>query len=63
MFDEPVAERFTAALAGADIDVAVRDRGTFARRLVSARPAAEGQGTEWDAPGSVLVTGGAEGLA
>ncbi len=59
--DERAAARLAAVLAGTDEDqLAVRDSGVFARRLVraQARPAADG----WQPRGTVLVTGGTGAL-
>ncbi|WSK84176.1 type I polyketide synthase [Amycolatopsis sp. NBC_01286] len=59
--DDRAAARLAAVLAGTGEDqVAVRDSGVFARRLVRAqpRPAADG----WQPRGTVLVTGGTGAL-
>jgi acyl transferase domain-containing protein/acyl carrier protein len=75
VFDGSVADRFAAVLAsgaalpagagsvsGADGDLAVRDAGTFARRLLPVRQSAGEPGAEWKPRGTVVVTGGTEGL-
>nr|WP_062342612.1 type I polyketide synthase [Herbidospora sakaeratensis] len=56
--DEAAAGRLAAVLAGVDEDqVAIRDAGLLARRLVRA-PRTGGGDTPWTTRGSVLITGG-----
>ncbi|MFH8979130.1 SDR family NAD(P)-dependent oxidoreductase, partial [Streptomyces sp. NPDC017890] len=65
--DERAAERLTAVLTGTEYEdqVAVRQSGTYARRLLRsplAPPAAGGTADGWQPAGTVLVTGGTGAL-
>ncbi|EFC81188.1 type I polyketide synthase, partial [Parafrankia sp. EUN1f] len=60
--DGPAARRLAAVLVGAtgEDQVAIRDSGVFARRLIRARPDPAGVG--WRPRGTVLITGGTGAL-
>ena len=63
--DARMAERLAAVLtgsAGGEDQVAIRDTGTFARRLAHASPDASPVVAGWQPRGTVLVTGGTGGL-
>ncbi|CUU60287.1 Acyl transferase domain-containing protein, partial [Parafrankia irregularis] len=60
--DGPAARRLAAVLVGAtgEDQVAIRDSGVFARRLIRTRPDPAGVG--WRPRGTVLITGGTGAL-
>ncbi|MEN3614749.1 type I polyketide synthase [Plantactinospora sp. ZYX-F-223] len=59
----PAGALLAGVLADGDEDqVAVRDSGVFARRMVRAVPAEPGSARDWRPRGTVLVTGGTGGL-
>ncbi|MFJ9847183.1 SDR family NAD(P)-dependent oxidoreductase [Kitasatospora sp. NPDC101155] len=64
LLDEPAGELLAAALAGLDDEdqLAIRDGGLFARRLVRAPQDAARAGAAWQPHGTVLITGGTGAL-
>ncbi|HEX8864244.1 MAG TPA: type I polyketide synthase, partial [Lentzea sp.] len=57
--DAKAAQRFAAALTGTEDQVAIRDNGVFARRLVRTNAH---HSPEFEASGTVLITGGTGAL-